>query len=188
MIKYFPIGTVVAIKDRIENVMITGYYGRDFNQEVKVCDYVGVAYPNGKEKLCFNHSDINAVYHMGLENSDYARLNEELMVGRETKEEVETEVVADMPVDIETVQDQEIPSELMSDGVKQESVMTNLDDLVSDFKFTMNYGGSVTEEETEEAMELPDLDLSMIGIAETPKSGEVKYEFNEQGEVIAEHL
>lgn len=187
MIKYFPIGTVVAIKDRIENVMITGYYGRDFNQEVKVCDYVGVAYPNGKEKLCFNHSDINAVYHMGLENNDYVRLNEELMAGRET-EEVKAEEVVDTPVDIETVQDQEIPREVMGDGVKQENVMTSLDDLVSDFKFAMNYGGTVVDEKAEEPMELPDLDLSMIGVTETAKSGEVKYEFNERGEVIAEHL
>lgn len=66
--KYFPIGTVVSLKEGAKRVMIIGFCS--VGDSEKVFDYSGCIYPEGlissKQILLFDHSQIDKVYHIGL--------------------------------------------------------------------------------------------------------------------------
>lgn len=72
--KYLPIGTVCSIKGKNKKIMITGFYGVEFNGNFKINDYLGCVYPEGlllPNSTCFfNHSDIEEILFMGFVNDD----------------------------------------------------------------------------------------------------------------------
>ena len=78
---YYPIGTVVTLKDGDRPIMI---YGRKQIQEDTnyIWDYVACLYPEGN--LCddynifFQHEEIEKVYHTGLESEMEDRMLEVL--------------------------------------------------------------------------------------------------------------
>lgn len=69
--RYYPVGTVVSVKDSNAMLMIAGYLPNV--KEGKVYDYFGVAYPFGMLKMddyiCFDHKIIDKVVHMGYSDS-----------------------------------------------------------------------------------------------------------------------
>ncbi len=82
--KYLPIGTVVMLKGGEKNVMITGFYAMEGNDEQTVWDYSGCLYPEGilvsGQAALFNHSQIEKIEYMGYideeEKQFKAKLNE----------------------------------------------------------------------------------------------------------------
>ena len=71
--KYYPIGTVVVLKDGTWPLMI---YGRQQTRPKgydEVYDYVGCLYPQGyidkKYIVFFQHDDIDKVLHKGMDSS-----------------------------------------------------------------------------------------------------------------------
>ena len=60
--KYLPIGTIVKLKSIDRLIMIIGYYSMEYQNSVKIFDYVGCSYPEGmlikNNSYSFNHSDI----------------------------------------------------------------------------------------------------------------------------------
>lgn len=81
--KYLPIGSVVKLKNNDKFLMITGYYSLEYNNSVKIYDYVGCSYPEGflirNNSYSFNHSDILQVVFAGFVNDDYKKLNANLI-------------------------------------------------------------------------------------------------------------
>lgn len=79
MEKYLPVGSVCTLKGKNKKVMITGFYCAEFNGNLKISDYSGIAYPEGlllPEFNCsFNHDDIENVDFVGFKNLDYIRFN-----------------------------------------------------------------------------------------------------------------
>lgn len=77
--KFLPIGSVCTLKGKNKKVMITGYYGVEFNGNLKFDDYQGCAYPEGMllpELTCnFNHSDIEQVDFVGYKNDEQKSFN-----------------------------------------------------------------------------------------------------------------
>lgn len=77
--RFLPIGSVCTLKGKNKKVMITGYYGVEFNGNLKFDDYQGCAYPEGMllpEFTCnFNHSDIVQVDFIGYKNDEQKRFN-----------------------------------------------------------------------------------------------------------------
>lgn len=69
--KYFPIGSVVILKDATKRVMIYGRRQFDKKQE-KEFDYIGCLYPEGYlgtgDVILFNHEDIQMVYFLGFQD------------------------------------------------------------------------------------------------------------------------
>lgn len=67
--KYFPIGTVVSLKNSTKRIMIIGFCAIEEKEE-KVYDYSACLYPEGlissKQILLFDHNQIDKVYHAGL--------------------------------------------------------------------------------------------------------------------------
>ena len=78
--KYLPVGTVVLLKDATKKVMIVGYFPMDEKKEVY--DYTACVYPEGilspDKSLAFNHNQIKEIIHMGLEDAESKKINEEL--------------------------------------------------------------------------------------------------------------
>ncbi len=71
--KYYPIGTVIVLKDGTWPLMI---YGRQQTQPKKpdvIYDYVGCLYPQGYVDknyiVFFQHHDIDKVLHKGMDSS-----------------------------------------------------------------------------------------------------------------------
>lgn len=77
--KFLPIGSVCTLKGKNKKVMITGYYGVEFNGNLKIDDYQGCSYPEGlllPELTCnFNHSDIENIDFVGYKNDDQVKFN-----------------------------------------------------------------------------------------------------------------
>lgn len=69
-IKFFPIGSVVKLKDLNEPVMIIGRM--IISADKRAFDYVGVLYPVGylgdEKVLCFNHDEVVDEVHIGYLN------------------------------------------------------------------------------------------------------------------------
>lgn len=80
--KYLPIGSVVNVKGLNKKMMIIGYYSLEYQNSVKIYDYVGCNYPEGmllKNNLfSFNHSDIVSCDFVGYKDATYATLNNNL--------------------------------------------------------------------------------------------------------------
>lgn len=81
--KYLPIGSIIKLKNNNHELMITGYYGMEYTDEVKTYDYEGIAYPEGtlfkNSWYAFNHDDIAEVVFKGFEDSKYTLLNNKLL-------------------------------------------------------------------------------------------------------------
>lgn len=80
--KYLPIGTIVKINNLNKKVMIIGYYSIEYQDSVKIYDYVGCAYPEGmlfkNNTFSFNHSEIQIVLYMGYVDDEYQKFNNSL--------------------------------------------------------------------------------------------------------------
>lgn len=67
--KFLPVGSVVKIKGSPGKMMITGFLRIKIGMETKkIYDYSGCFYPIGytgdKNVFCFNHDDIEEIYHV----------------------------------------------------------------------------------------------------------------------------
>lgn len=80
--KYLPIGSVVSVKGLNKKIMIIGYYSLEYQNSVKIYDYVGCNYPEGmllkNNMFSFNHSDIISCEFVGYKDASYATLNNNL--------------------------------------------------------------------------------------------------------------
>ena len=79
--KYLPIGTVVTLKGGNKKVMILSYliFPTGEKAEKKMYDYGACSFPEGvvdsKVGIGFNHTDIEKVDHMGLNDDEFQKLN-----------------------------------------------------------------------------------------------------------------
>mgnify|MGYP004559404369 FL=1 len=80
--KYLPIGSVVKLKGNDKKIMIIGYYSLEYNNAVRIYDYVGCSYPEGllikNNSYSFNHSDISSVVFNGYIDESFNKLNTNL--------------------------------------------------------------------------------------------------------------
>lgn len=81
--KYLPIGSIVKLKGNDKKLMVIGYYSLEYNNSVKIYDYVGCSYPEGllikNNSYSFNHSDISTVVFNGYLDASFNRLNANLL-------------------------------------------------------------------------------------------------------------
>lgn len=77
-----PIGTVVMLKGGIKRLMIVGYQLSSADDTSKVYDYAGCLYPEGfmgaEKMLMFDHSQIEHIFAMGLQNPEQMAFRKEL--------------------------------------------------------------------------------------------------------------
>lgn len=93
--KYLPIGTVVLLKGGNKKVMILSYliFSNGSEKNKVMYDYGGCTFPEGvmdsKTAVGFNHTDIEEIVHMGLEDDkEFKELNDALTkFGDDMKEE-----------------------------------------------------------------------------------------------------
>lgn len=82
--KYLPIGTVVMLKGGKKRLMITGFCSIADENEQKVYDYNGCAFPEGIIKsdrnFLFDHSQIEKVYHLGLSDEEEKKFKNKLNI------------------------------------------------------------------------------------------------------------
>lgn len=80
--KYLPIGSIVTIKNTNRKIMIIGYYSLEYQNSVKIYDYVGCNYPEGmlmkNNMFSFNHSDILKCDFLGFKDASYETFNKNL--------------------------------------------------------------------------------------------------------------
>lgn len=89
--KYLPIGSIVKVKNIDKEIMIAGYCSLEYNNSLEICDYVGVAYPEGlliKSVYSFNHSDITSLIYTGYLSDDVKNLSNNLL-GKLNKKDLE---------------------------------------------------------------------------------------------------
>lgn len=76
--RYLPIGSVVRLKNRDKDIMITGYYSVEYSNDLEIYDYSGCIYPEGlmiKSGNCsFNERDISKILFKGYETEEYRKL------------------------------------------------------------------------------------------------------------------
>lgn len=81
--KYLPIGTICTVKNKNRKYMIIGYYSLKYSGSVKMYDYTGYPYPEGKlletEAIAFNHSDIVNVDYLGYKSDIFDNFNLSLL-------------------------------------------------------------------------------------------------------------
>ena len=79
--KYLPIGSVVLLNND-KKVMIIGYYSIQYNNTIKMNDYLGCSYPEGmllpNDLISFNHDDIEQVIFTGYVDDSYEHLNDNM--------------------------------------------------------------------------------------------------------------
>ena len=93
--KFLPIGTVVMLKGGTKRVMVTGFCSAENEKPEKVYDYNGCLFPEGylksNQTCLFDHSQIEKVYHLGLEDEEqkefHKQLNEVEKTLNESKEQ-----------------------------------------------------------------------------------------------------
>ena len=77
-----PIGTVVMLKGAIKRIMILGYQQSSTQDMQKIYDYIGCSYPEGfigaENMLMFDHSDIDHIYTLGLQNDEQVSFRKDL--------------------------------------------------------------------------------------------------------------
>ena len=80
--KFLPIGTVVMLKGGTKRLMVTGYCMLDKKNRNKMYDYSGCLYPEGMvssdQTALFDHSQIEQVYFVGLEDDEEKSFMEKL--------------------------------------------------------------------------------------------------------------
>lgn len=81
--KYLPIGTICTVKNKNRKYMIIGYYSIKYSGNVKMYDYTGYPYPEGKlletEAIAFNHSDIVNIDYLGYKSDVFDNFNLSLL-------------------------------------------------------------------------------------------------------------
>lgn len=81
--KYLPIGTICTVKNKNRKYMIVGYYSIKYSGNVKMYDYNGYPYPEGKlletEAIAFNHSDIVSIDYLGYRSDVFDSFNLSLL-------------------------------------------------------------------------------------------------------------
>ncbi len=81
--KFLPIGTIVMLAGGKKRVMITGFLVTSEDSPNKIYDYVGTLYPEGylaaNKNLLFDHSQINEIFHKGLEDEEEIKFKENLV-------------------------------------------------------------------------------------------------------------
>ena len=91
--KFLPLGSVVLLSGATKRLMITGFCPVD--EENEVYDYCGCMYPEGvlssDETALFNHSQIDKIYFMGLNDKEEKVFKENL--NKQIKEVNESVVV-----------------------------------------------------------------------------------------------
>lgn len=74
-ITYFPVGTVVVLKDSTAAAMISGYLAENEAAPGYIWDYCGFLYPIGlrdeKEVYTFDHTQIDQVLAIGYQDGEY---------------------------------------------------------------------------------------------------------------------
>lgn len=80
--KYLPIGSVVLLKNGKKRIMITGFCIVPKEDSSKIFDYTGCLFPEGvidsKQSLMFNHSDIDKIFFIGLDDSEEQEFKKKL--------------------------------------------------------------------------------------------------------------
>ena len=80
--KFYPIGTVLMLKDGTKRVMITGFLVASAEEPNKVYDYSGCVFPEGvissEHNLLFNHDQIGVVYYMGYSDEEEKNFKQKL--------------------------------------------------------------------------------------------------------------
>ena len=73
MKSYFPIGTVVLLKDANKKLMIIGIAQKQLGTE-KIWDYAGCVFPEGylapDKVLLFDHEQIEQIYMIGYQDKE----------------------------------------------------------------------------------------------------------------------
>lgn len=73
-ISYFPIGTVVVLKDSTAATVISGYLAENSNMPGYTWDYTGFVYPIGlrdeNEVYTFDHTQIEQVLAIGYQDGE----------------------------------------------------------------------------------------------------------------------
>ena len=73
-ISYFPIGTVVVLKDSTAAAVISGYLAENSNMPGYTWDYTGFVYPIGlrdeNEVYTFDHTQIEQVLAIGYQDGE----------------------------------------------------------------------------------------------------------------------
>ena len=91
--KYLPIGSVCTLKGRKEKVMVIGLYSILLDNQIKVYDYKGCAFPKGltlsNQLFSFNQEDIEKVEYRGYDNEEHKELLS-LLADKLSKDEVNT--------------------------------------------------------------------------------------------------
>lgn len=91
--KYLPIGSVCTLKGRKEKVMVIGLYSILLDNQIKVYDYKGCAFPKGltlsNQLFSFNQEDIEKVEYRGYDNEEHKELLS-LLADKLSKDEVDT--------------------------------------------------------------------------------------------------
>lgn len=79
--KFYPIGTVVSLKEGTKKLMITGYLPM-MEGDHKIYEYCGCLYPEGylssDTMLLFNNENIEKVICMGYEDNELSDFMEKL--------------------------------------------------------------------------------------------------------------
>ena len=96
MKEYFPIGTVVKLKNYPREMMVTGIIQSDPNDpQHREYDYVGVLYPEGKisnkYQLTFDNEDVSEVVFRGFENIERENFLKALEIALNKREESKNE-------------------------------------------------------------------------------------------------
>lgn len=77
-----PIGTVVILKGGMKRIMIMGYQQSPADNRNKAYDYIGCMYPEGyfgaEKMLMFDHSQIDHIFAMGLQNQEQLAFRKDL--------------------------------------------------------------------------------------------------------------
>ena len=80
---YYPIGTLVLLKEGTVKVLIIGYKVKEANSD-KVYDYLGCAYPIGvlksDQNLLFDKEKIDKVIHLGYKDEEFDLIEEQLKI------------------------------------------------------------------------------------------------------------
>ena len=82
--RFLPVGTVVLLKGAKKRLMITGFCSFDEAKKDKAYDYTGCLYPEGiissKQMALFNHSQIDKIYHLGLQDEEEKQFKQKLVM------------------------------------------------------------------------------------------------------------
>lgn len=92
-VTYFPIGTMVVLKDSTAATMISGYLAENETVPGYIWDYCGFMYPIGlqdeNEVYTFDHTQIDQVLAIGYQDGEYFAFMNHLKEVSEKMAEIE---------------------------------------------------------------------------------------------------